>query len=213
MKEYTKEDVISILDFAKGKKIKSKTILSNWRKNQNNYIEESDDHGLSVVGIFEHPITNKDNKEIGKIVIFNYKGVGGGWEIDIYDMVEKKYFSTDPYYHFRAGDNNSCFYRFFLIGDDIFDDESFNQWEKPKNTDEFRVFKQKLPNSELIITYDISRNGDGLSTRNKLERNNDYSFYWDDSAFAYYIKNIHNLDYKPSRLIIEERIKNRIDKK
>ena len=77
-KEYTKEDIISILDFAKDKNIQSEKLLQLWTTRKNNQIEQSDEHGLSVVGIFEHPITNKHNKEIGKIIMFNYTGVGGG---------------------------------------------------------------------------------------------------------------------------------------
>lgn len=205
-KEYTSNDVISILDFAKDKKDKSKNILLNWMKNRNNQIEKDDEYGLSVVGIFEYTLTIKD-KEVGKIIMFNYKGVGGGWHNDIYEMVEKKYFSDSVYYRF-IGDGDGFYYRFFLT--DVFNDESFNQWDRPKNTDDFRVFKQELPNnSELIIIYDTSDNRDGVDLKDSIERTKDYTMYYDYSACTYYIKNIHNLEYKPSKPIIEEIIKKR----
>jgi len=66
-------------------------------------IDECDEHGLSVVGIFEHPIINKDKEEIGKITVFNYTGVGGGWE-EIYTKWLEKYFSNEVGYSFIAGD-------------------------------------------------------------------------------------------------------------
>jgi hypothetical protein len=212
-KEYTKEDVISILDFSKGKDIASKNILSNWLKDKNNRIENKDEHGLSVVGIFEHPIFIKD-KEVGKIIIFNYTGVGGGgWERDIFKMVQSKYFSNERHFTFMSDDIDSISHRFFLTGD-IFEDENFYEWERPKSKDDFRVFKQELPKSELIITYDVSDERIGSEINSSLRSNKDYYMYYDESACRYYIKNIHYLEYKPSRPIIEERIKSRTrDKK
>ena len=210
-KEYTSKEVLSIIDFTKGKTIQSKEILLDWMKDRNNKIETSDEHGLSVVGIFEHPIFNKSNKEIGKIIIFNYTGVGGGYHNDIYKMVENKYFSNIPYYRFTYGDNNSFYYRFFLTGD-IFSADSFNEWIKPNSTDRFRVFSQDLPNSELIIVYDASDNREGSSMKSSLGKSNsEYSMYYDDSICQYYIKNIDSLEYLPSKQIIERKIKERID--
>jgi len=208
-KEYTKEDVLSILDFAKSKTDESKDVLLKWKVDKSNRVEKEDEHGLSVVGIFEHPLTNKEGKEVGKIIVFNYTGVGGGWENDIFNMVEKKYFSESEKYNFFPGEGDSFCHRLFITGD-VFSDEIFEQWEKPKGSDEFRVFKQVLPNSEFIIWYDVSDEGDGIEMRNELEsRRSDYSFYWDNSACMYYIKNITELDFKPARPIIEERINSR----
>ncbi len=209
-KEYTVDDVLSIIDYAKDQKIESDEVLLSWVKDKNNRIDEDDEHGLSVVGIFEHPITNKSNKEIGKIVVFNYTGVGGGWHNDIYKMVEKKYFSDRPYYKFISGDNDSFYYRFFLTGD-VFSDESFDEWDKPKGTNDFRVVKYELPsNSDLLIILDMSENRVGSSMRGSLERNNsEYCMYYDDSACRYYIKNIDELKYEPSKPIIEQRIRDR----
>lgn len=208
-KEYTTADVLSIIDYAKDQNIKSDEVLLNWIKDKNNRIDEDDEHGLSVVGIFEHPIKNKSNKEIGKIVVFNYTGVGGGWHNDIYKMVEKKYFSDTPYYNFISGDNNSFYYRFFLTGD-VFSDEAFSEWDKPKGIDEFRVVKHELPNSELVIALDMSEKRVGSSMRSDLERSNsEYCMYYDDSACRYYIKNIDELKYEKSKPIIEQRIRDR----
>lgn len=209
-KEYTAEDVISILEFSKDNYLKPEEALKEWKLNKSNRIREEDEHGLSVVGIFEHPIKNKSGKEIGKIIIFNYTGVGGGWHNDIYNMVEEKYFSNEPYYRFRSGDNESFYYRLYLTGD-IFSDENFAEWECPKKLKSFRVFKQKLPKSEFIIHYDFSNSGVGASMRASLEgRNSEYCFFWDDSACMYFIKNIGNLKYKPSKPIIQKRILKRI---
>ncbi len=209
-KEYTVADVLSIIDYAKGQKIKSDEVLLNWIKDTNNRIDKDDEHGLSVVGIFEHPITNKSNVVIGKIVVFNYTGVGGGWHNDIYKMVEKKYFSDEPYYQFISGDNNSFYYRFFLTGD-VFSDEAFSEWDKPKDTDKFRTVKHELPNnSELLIVLDMTENRVGSSMRSNLERtNSEYCMYYDDSACRYYIKNIDELKYEKSKPIIEQRIRDR----
>ena len=209
--KYTKEDVISIIDFAKDKNIKSNQILQDWHIEKNNTIEEKDEHGLSIVSIFEHTIA-KDNKDIGEIIVFKYSGVGGGWENDIFEMVEKKYFSDETVYTFMSDDEKSYYYRFFLTGsifeDKYFDDESI--WERPNNTKKFRIFKQELPKSELLILYDTSSSGEGINMRNKLEgRFSEYNAYWDNSACMYYIKNISSLEFKPIRPIIEERINNR----
>lgn len=204
-KEYTKEDVVSVLDFSKGKDMSSKDILSNWLKDRNNRIEEKDKHGLSVVGIFEHPIFIKD-KEVGKIVIFNYTGVGGGWERDIFKMVQSKYFSNETHFTFMSDDSTG--YRLFLTGD-IFEDDSFDEWDRPKDSDDFRVFRQELPKSEFVITCDISEERIGYEINNSLRSNRDYTMYYDESACRYYVKNIHHLEYKPSSDIIEERIRNR----
>ena len=209
-KQYTTEDVISILDFSKDKNVKSKDALLQWEIDKCNRIDEKDEHGLSVVGIFEHPIKNKSGKEIGKIIVFNYTGVGGGWHNDIYQMVDEKYFSNEPCFAFKAGDNESFYYRLFLTGD-IFEDENLKEWEQPnKKSKLFKVFKHKLPKSEFIIAYDMSENRDGAVMLSQLERSNEYCFYYDDGYSRYFIKNIHNLNFKPSKPIIEKRIKNRI---
>lgn len=210
VKEYTVEDVISILDFSKNKNIKSEEVLLQWKLGKSNCINKEDEHGLSVVGIFEHPIKNKSNKEIGKIIIFNYTGVGGGWHNDIYKMVEEKYFSDQSYYRFRSGDNESFYYRLFLTGD-VFSDESFAEWERPKKKKDFRVFKQKLPKSEFIIHYDMSENRIGSDMISSLEHGSSgYCMFWDDSYCRYYVKNISEMNFKPSRPIIEKIIKKRI---
>lgn len=210
VKEYTVEDVISILDFSKNKNIKSEEMLLQWKLGKSNCINKEDEHSLSVVGIFEHPIKNKSNKEIGKIIIFNYTGVGGGWHNDIYKMVEEKYFSDQSYYRFRSGDNESFYYRLFLTGD-VFSDKSFEEWERPKKTKDFRVFKQKLPKSEFIIHYDTSEDRIGSDIMSSLEHGNSgYCMFWDDSYCRYYIKNISELNFKPSRPIIEKIIKKRV---
>lgn len=209
-KQYTTEDVISILDFSKNKNNKSEELLLRWKLDKSNKIDEKDEHGLSVVGIFEHPIKNKDGKEIGKIIVFNYTGVGGGWHNDIYKMVEEKYFSNEPYFVFESGDTESFYYRLFLTGD-VFSDKSFAEWERPKKTKDFRVFKQKLPKSEFIIHYDVSENRIGSETISSLShRNSGYCFYYDASYCRYFIKNISELNFKPSRPIIEKIIKKRI---
>ena len=207
-KKYTIDQVISILDFAKSSNETSDKILTSWVKDKNNRIEEKDKHGLSVVGIFEHPITNKDNQEIGRIIVFNYTGVGGGWENDIFNMVQEKYFNGESAYSFRPEGFGGC-YRFFLSGDDIFSDENYDKWDKPTADDDFRIFKQELPDSELIITCDISDNRIGAEMNDNLRRNKDYTMYYDESACLYFIKNIHGLKYEPSKPIIEKRIQNR----
>jgi hypothetical protein len=207
-KEYTKEDIISILDFAKDKNIQPEKLLRLWTTRKNNQIDQSDEHGLSVVGIFEHPITNKHNKEIGKIIMFNYFGVGGGWHNDIYKMVEQKYFSDESFYSFIPEGNDGFYYRFYLIGD-IFSDDNFDLWDKPTDDEDFRVFKCELPNSELIIIYDASDKRDGLEMKNNLRSNREYCMYYDYSACQYYIKNISGLKYEKSKPIIEQRIRDR----
>lgn len=209
-KEYTTEDVVSIVEFSHINRLKPEEAILKWKLNKSNRISKEDEHGLSVVGIFEHPIKNKSGKEIGKIIIFNYTGVGGGWHNDVYKMVEEKYFSNEPYYKFKSGDNESFYYRLFLTGD-VFSDENFSEWERPKKTNDFRVFKQKLPKSEFIIHYDFSNDRKGADIRASLEgRNSEYCFFWDDSACLYFIKNIANLKYKPSKPIIQKRILKRI---
>lgn len=206
-KEYTKDEVLLILDFAKDKNLESIDLLSSWVKNKSNRIEKEEENGLSNVGIFEHSITTKEGSEIGKVIIFNYTGVGGGWHNDIYEMVEKKYFSDEPHYSFIPGDGDAFYYRLFLTGN-LFKDEEFDKWEKQNGSDEFRILKQELPNSELIIVYDVTDEGDSIPMRNELEngRRSEYSFFYDYSACNYYIKNIHSLNFKPSRPIIEQRI-------
>jgi len=207
-KEYTKEDIISILDFTKDKNIQSEKLLQLWTNRKNNQIEQSDEFGLSVVGIFEHPITNKHNKEIGKIIMFNYTGVGGGWHNDIYKMVEQKYFSDEPFYSFIPERGDGFYHKFYLIGD-IFSDDNFDLWDKLTNDEDFRVFKCELPNSELIIIYDASDKRAGLEMKNNLSYNREYCMYYDYSACQYYIKNISDLKYEKSKPIIEQRIRDR----
>lgn len=208
-KEYTRDDVLSILDYSKTLDVsKSDEVLLNWINNKNNRIDKDNEHGLSVVGIFEHPIKNKSNKEIGKLIIFNYTGVGGGWHNDIYKMVEDKYFSDTTYYDFIAGDHNSSDYRMFITGD-VFSDESYSEWDKPNGSDDFRVVKYELPNSELLIVLDMSVNRDGSLMMSDLRSNSEYCMYYDNSACRYYIKNIHTLKYEMSRPIIEQRIRDR----
>lgn len=207
MKEYTKEEVLSILEFSKVANPKDQ--LVNWTTNKYNTICPKDEHGLSVVGIFEHPLTNKSGKEVGKLVVFNYKGVGGGWENDIYKMVEQKYFGYgNSYYSTRPNGFDAGLYRLFLLGE-VFDDEVFDEWEKPTKSKKFRIFQQELPNSEFIIHYDYSDTRVGSEYLEKLDSNRNYDSYWDDSACRYFIKNIDDLDYKPSKSIIEERIRDR----
>ena len=212
MKEYTKEEVLSILEFSKSKN--PKDVLIKWTTNKYNTIYPKDEHGLSVVGIFEHSLTNNSGKEVGKLVVFNYKGVGGGWENDIYKMVEQKYFGYgNPYYSTRPDGFDAGYYRLFLVGDEVLGDEVFEEWERPTKSNKFRIYKQELPNSEFIIHYDFSDKRIGSEHAKKLGKDRNYEHYWDGSACNYFIKNIDGLDYKPSKPIVEERIKNRMSVK
>lgn len=205
-KQFTATDALSIISFSKNedqKNLKTDKVLLNWKLNRSNAIVESDEHGLSVVGIFEYPITLK-NKDVGKIIIFNYTGVGGGWHNDIYKMVEEKYFGNTPYYSFVGGDNDSFYYRLFFIGEGVF---NTNKWEKYNNNSKIRTHTEKLEKGLLKILFDIESSG---KAGELIESIRDYAFFWDyHSAVKVYVKSIDELKYKPSKPIIEKRIKER----
>ena len=206
IKQFTASDAISLIEFSKDfdyKDIDSETILLDWKLRKSNTISEADEHSLSVVGIFENPITLK-GKEVGKIILFNYAGVGGGWHNDIYKMIEEKYFGKDEYYSFVGGNNDSFYYRLFFVGDNVFDT---NKWGKYNNNSKIRIHTEKLGKGLVNILYDIETTGKASELIDTLR---DSAFFCDyNSAVKVYIKSIHELKYKPSKLIIEKRIKER----
>jgi hypothetical protein len=202
-KQFTASDALSIIEFSKDfdyKDVDSETILLDWKLRKSNTISEADEHGLSVVGIYEHPIILKD-KEVGKIILFNYTGVGGGWHNDIYKMVQEKYFGKGEYYSFI---DNGSYYRLFFVGNGVFDT---NKWEKYKNNSKIRIHTEKLGKGLLKILYDMDSSGKAGELVDTLR---DYEFFYDfNSAVRIYVKSIEELKFKPARPIIEKRIKER----
>ncbi len=214
-KEFTEIDVLSLLDFSKN--IEQSTnpsdkILNNWRTNKDNTILKEDEHGLSVVGIYEQPIILK-GKEVGKIIIFNYTGVGGGWHNDIFKMVESKYFGNEAFHYFIPDGNEAFFHRLYFLGDGIF---NTNKWEKYDNNSKIRLHTECLDKTKdsdkvgrgiLKIVYDMSTNGKAGGLVDELRS---YAHFWDpSSAVRVFVADIHKLRYKPSKKIIQKRIKER----
>ncbi len=127
-------------------------------------------------------------------------------------MAQEKYFNDEPVYSgFR--DDKYGYYRLFITGN-IFKDKVLNDeniWVKPNDNKDFRVLKKEISDSsEIIIVYDISEDGFGSSMNSDLRGNSEYHMFYDNSACMYYIKNIHNLNYKQSIPIIKEKIKKRL---
>lgn len=208
-KEYTREDVLAILDYAKGKDISSTEILKYYLIDKSNRIEELDEHSLSVVGVFEHPIYNKMNEEIGKLIVFNYTGVGGGWHYDILNDVESKYFGDEPYWDLNLVTEGVLYERAYLLGEDMFSDKSFDEWERQNGNDDFRIFKQNIADdSEFVIIYDNSEENISYNMLDDYRRN--HGMFWDGTSCNYFITNIDDLKYINSKKIVEERIKNRL---
>ena len=221
LKEFTESDVLSLIDYSKNieqSKQPSDEILKNWKSDKNNKITESDEHKLSVVNIYEQPIILK-NKEVGKIVIFKYTGVGGGWHIDILKLVEDKYFDNEEYYSFGPDGNQDFYYRIFFIGKGIF---NTNKWEKYDNNSGIRLHTEYLDKTKssdkdknargiLKIVYDSKTNGRAGELLETLRR---YSHFWNMySTVRVFVADIHKLRYKPSKKIIERRIKERTNGK
>lgn len=217
-KEFTESDVLSLIDYTKNKEHHnqpSDEILKNWKSSINNIISEKDEHGLSVVGIYEQPIFLK-GKEVGKVILFNYTGVGGGWHNNIFNMVESKYFDNEERYSFLPNGDEAFYHRLYFVGEKIFET---NKWEKYDGNSKIRIHTEYLDKTKssdkdknargiLKILFDVDTNGKAGELLDILRS---YAKFWNPHiAVRVFVADIHKLRYKPSKKIIQKRIKERI---